>query len=655
MDLLKTRWFILGILSIIFVSVVIFCSRQAPMIPRAVIFGNPEKTNPKISPDGKRMAYLAPHNNVLNVFVKTIGLNDDQVITQDTLRGIRIYFWAEDNEHLIYLQDAGGNENWQIFVTHPVSRETRLMTPDANVQARIIATDKKIPDHILIALNKRDPRVHDAYRLNIKTGEMVLEAENPGNVAGWVTDDQMKVRGFWGALPDGGFELRIRADEKAPWNLAGTWGPDDNLSGPLTFTKDGKSVYLLDSRNANALRLVKLNLESGQIEVIAEDPQYDVSNVVLHPDTYEIQAVEFAKDRVEWRILDSAIQADFDKIKAIETGDLFFTGRDQSDKNWVFGFTKDDGPVPFYAFDRETQKVTFLFHSRPALKKYALAKMQPISFQARDGMTIHGYLTLPAGSSGKNLPLVLNVHGGPWARDNWGYHPEAQWLANRGYACLQINFRGSTGYGKEFVNAGNREWGAKMQDDLTDAVKWAVREGIADSNKVAIYGGSYGGYAALAGAAFTPELYTCAISVVGPSNIVTLIQSIPPYWSTLRKMFDVRVGNIDAEAEFLKSRSPLFFADRIQIPMLIAQGANDPRVKQAESEQIVRALRANNHPVQYLLFPDEGHGFARPENRIKFYAAAEKFLADYLGGRYEPYAGELPFVTSLDENPAPTN
>ena len=334
-------------------------------------------------------------------------------------------------------------------------------------------------------------------------------------------------------------------------------------------------------------------------------------------------------------MLDESIKVDFENIRAINPGDFAITSRDDTDTTWVVSFTVDNGPVPFYTYDRQSRAVTFLFSSRPSLSNYSLANMEPITFTSRDGLAIHGYLTLPVGKEKSNLPLILNVHGGPWVRDGWGYNPEAQWFANRGYACLQVNYRGSTGYGKDFLNAGNKEWGGKMHDDLVDAVYWAIEQGIADPKKVAIYGGSYGGYAALAGATFTPDLFCCAVDIVGPSNLITLIQTIPAYWTPLVKVFHLRVGNPDTEEDFLKSRSPLFKVDQIKIPILIAQGANDPRVKQAESEQIVEAMKSKGIEYEYMLFPDEGHGFAKPENRLRFYAAAEKFLAKHLGGRFE--------------------
>lgn len=609
---------------------------NVPLIPREVLFGNPDKASASISPDGKRMAYLAPVNGVLNVWVGNVGQENYQPVTQDTDRGIRFYFWASDNQHILYIQDIGGNENWRLYATNLETRETRDLTPFENVQVQILEHDKNFPNELLLGLNKEDPRVHDVYHLDLTSGDLKLVAKNPGNIASWVIDRRFKVRGALEATPEGGYNLLLRDSEESPWKQILAWNADDALtSGPVGFTQDGKGLYLQDSRDVNAGRLLKMNLLNEDVIVVAEDPHYDVGNVMIDPDTYEIQAVAFNRDRVEWDVLDKAVKLDFDLIGQIHEGDFFITSRDDADKIWVVAFTVDNGPVPYYAYDREAQKATFLFDNKPELNNYTLAHMKPVTFQARDGLTVHGYLTLPEGMQHNNLPLVLDVHGGPWARDGWGYNPEAQWFANRGYACLQVNYRGSTGYGKDFLNAGNREWGRNMHNDLIDGVNWAIQQGIADPKKVAIYGGSYGGYAALVGATFTPDVFCCAVDIVGPSSLITLIKTIPPYWSTFLATFHQRVGNPDTEEEFLKSRSPLFKVDQIQIPMLIAQGANDPRVKQAEAEQVVEAMKSKGIDYEYMLFPDEGHGFAKPENRIKFYTAAERFLAQHLGGRNE--------------------
>jgi dipeptidyl aminopeptidase/acylaminoacyl peptidase len=609
---------------------------QIALIPRNVLFGNPVKTSPRISPDGETMAYLAPVNDVLNVWVGKVGSDTYQPVTQDTNRGVRFYTWAADNKHILYIQDIGGNENWRLYATNIDTKETRDLTPFEDVQVQILAHDKHFPQDLLIAMNKENPQVHDVYHIDLPSGKMTLLAKNPGDIADWVIDTQLKVRGGLAAKPDGGHDLLIRDDEQSEWRTILTWEADDALtSGPIGFTLDGKGLYLQDSRNVNAGRLIKLDLVNGEVTVIAEDPQYDVGSVMTHPDTYEIQAVAFDKDRVAWTVLDESIKPDFDRIRAIHPGDFSIVSRDDNDNTWIIAFTTDNGPVPFYAYNRQTQTTQFLFDNQPELNKYTLANVKPIEFTARDGLTIHGYLTLPVSEQQTNLPMVLNVHGGPWVRDTWGYDPQTQWFANRGYVSLQVNYRGSAGYGKEFLNAGDREWGRNMHNDLVDAVNWVVQQGIADPKRIAIYGGSYGGYASLVGATFTPDLFCCAVDIVGPSNLITLIKTIPPYWSTFLASFHRRVGNPDTEEEFLKSRSPLFKVDQIKIPILIAQGANDPRVKQSESEQIVEAMKSKGIAYEYMLFPDEGHGFAKPENRLKFYAAAEKFLAKHLGGRYE--------------------
>ncbi|MGH9036870.1 MAG: alpha/beta hydrolase family protein, partial [Acidimicrobiia bacterium] len=374
---------------------------------------------------------------------------------------------------------------------------------------------------------------------------------------------------------------------------------------------------------------------SGTTEVLAEDPRYDVGGLLLHPDTKAVQMVSFTRARTEHVVLDPDIQADVDGIAAIQPGDWTLVGRDHADETWLVAFSVDDGPVAYWAWDRRRREATFMFHHQPALSDYQLSAMEPFSFTARDGLEIHGYLSFPVGVEREGLPTVINVHGGPWARDGWGCHPEAQWLANRGYLCVQVNYRGSTGYGKDFVNAGNKEWAGKMHDDLIDAVEFVVGKGWADREWVAILGGSYGGYAALVGATFTPDVFRCAVDVVGPSSLKTLIESIPPYWAPMVAQFHERVGNPETEEDFLWSRSPLSKVDAIKIPILVAQGANDPRVKQAEAEQIVAAMKEKGIDHQYLLFPDEGHGFAKPENRLRYYSEAEKFLAKHLGGRFE--------------------
>ena len=426
-------------------------------------------------------------------------------------------------------------------------------------------------------------------------------------------------------------------------------GPEEILNF-LDFTLDGASAYLISSVGNDTARVIQKNIATGAETVIAVSPEVDAGSVLIHPRKHVVQAVAFAPGRETWTVVDPTVKGDFDAITKLSDGDFHVIGRDSKDAAWLVAFTTDRGPIRYYAWDRASKKGTFLFVHQPKLEGLALAEMKPVVIKSRDGLNLNSYLTLPVGVPAKNLPMVLFVHGGPWGRDTWGYNSSAQWLANRGYACLQVNFRASTGYGKKFLNAGNKQWGLKMHDDLLDAVDWAVKQGYADPKRVAIMGGSYGGYAALAAVTFTPEKFACSVDIVGPSNLKTLIGSILPYWKPMRATFDVRMGNVDdpKDAELVKNASPLFKADKIVRPLLIGQGANDPRVNQKESEQIVEAIEKNKGKVTYVLYPDEGHGFARPENRIDFNARAEHFLADCLGGRFEPMAGEkIPGSTAV--------
>jgi dipeptidyl aminopeptidase/acylaminoacyl peptidase len=609
-----------------------------PLIPRQVLFGNPVKASPQIAPDGQRLAYLAPDaHDVLQVWVQTLGKDDARQVTRDKKRGIRIHFWAYAPDTLLYLQDADGDEDWHIYSVHLHSGVVRDLTPFQGVRANVVALDRNFPNELLVSLNLLDRRVHDVYRIDLTTGAVVLDTKNPGDVVGWEVDPKFRIRGAQAATADGGTEIRYRADDKSPWQTAVRWGPDDADGRIIGFTADGRSLWMISSAGRDTLSLVKRDLASGKEELIASDPGADAGGIIFNPLTHEVQAVAFNRERVRWQVLDPAIAEDLKVLEKGAAGEPAVVSRDHSLTRWVVAYSADTQPANYYLYDRATRQLSHLFAAQPALAQYTLAPMKPVTIQSRDGLELVCYLTLPVGIEAQKLPLVLVVHGGPWARDSWGYNAQVQWLANRGYAVLQVNYRGSTGFGKKFLHAGDRQWAAQMHDDLIDAVRWAIREGIADPKRVAIYGGSYGGYAALVGATFTPDVFCCAVDIVGPSNLVTLLKSIPPYWEPMKKMFAVRVGDVETEEEFLKSRSPLFKADQIRIPLLIAQGANDPRVKQAESEQIVEAVRKAGKPVEYLLFADEGHGFARPENRIKFYTAAEAFLAKHLGGgRVEP-------------------
>jgi len=593
-------------------------------VPRELLFGNPEKASPKISPNGKLWAYLAPDEGVLNVWVGPEG-RDARPLTADRSRGVRVFLWAEDERSILYLQDANGDENWHLYQTDLESGVTRDLTPFPGVQAQIVATEPRFPHEILVALNDRDPKLHDVWRISLQDGSRTLEATNPGDAIGWLCDHDFKIALHKAMTPDGGTVLRLR--DGAGWKDFLSCGPDDQL-GAHGFSPDG-GLYIESSIDRDTTALLEYPLTGGAPKVLAEHPESDLGGVLLHPRRYHAEAASFEVDRVQWKVLDPSLKSDFYAMAALK-GDVTVVSRNDADTVWYLLVNRPDRSPAFLRWNRVGRVAAPLFSTRPRLAPYTLAPMEPVAYDARDGLTVRGYLSTPAGRDAKNLPLVLVVHGGPWVRDRWGFQPEAQWLTSLGYAALQLNYRGSSGLGKRHLHAGDREWGAKMQDDLTDGVKWAIAQGIADPARVAIYGGSYGGYAALAGAAFTPGVYRCAIDVVGPSNLITLIKSIPPYWEPMKRVFDLRVGSVEKEEEFLKSRSPLFHVDKIDIPLMIAQGAHDPRVKQAESEQIVAALRAKGKPVEYLLYPDEGHGFAKPANRLDFYAKAEAFLAKHL-------------------------
>ncbi|MDX1962567.1 MAG: S9 family peptidase [Pirellulales bacterium] len=614
------------------------------LIPRAVLFGNPDKAAARISPDGKRLSFLAPVDNVLNIWVGPIDDPDAaKPVTQDKKRGIRSYFWAFTNEHLLYTQDADGNEDWNVYVVDLKTGKTTNLTPIKGVRAEIQEVSYKFPNEILIGLNQRDPQYHDLYRLNILTGEKTLIQENP-DFAGFLTDEDYRVRFASKLTPDGG-SLLFEPDGQGGWKDFMKVGMEDVMTtSPAGFDKTGKIMYLIDSRGRDTGALKTVDLKTGKETLVAEDPRCDTGGIMAHPTENTIQGVSFTYDRTIWKFFDKAVEADFAVLRKVANGEITVSSRTLDDKVWIVAFLMDNGPVRYYVYDRATQTARFLFTNRKALEGLPLQPMQSHVIKSRDGLSLVSYLTLPPGSDAdqdgipdKPVPMILNVHGGPWARDGWGFDPEHQLLANRGYAVLSVNFRGSTGFGKGFGNAGNKEWAAKMHDDLLDAVDWAVERKVADQDKVCIMGGSYGGYATLVGLTFTPEKFACGVDIVGPSNIVTLLNTIPPYWASGLQMFKDRVGDhtTDEGKKFLESRSPLNFVERIKRPLLIAQGANDPRVKQSEADQIVNAMTKKHIPVTYVLFPDEGHGFARPNNSLAFNAVTEAFLAVHLGGRFE--------------------
>jgi dipeptidyl aminopeptidase/acylaminoacyl peptidase len=630
-------------------------AQPTPLIPRAILFGNPDRASTQISHDGKQIAYLSAVNGVLNVWVGPASdPGQAKAVTNDAKRGIRQYFWAYTNQHIVYLQDTGGDENWHVYSVDLASGKTADLTPMQGVAAQIEDVSEQFPDEIIVGLNDRNPQYHDAYRINIKSGEKKLILKND-EWAGFVFDNGYVPRMAMKQTADGGTEWHKFIDGGKTEKLD-TISMEDALStGYQGLDKPGTTIYLADSRGRDTAALFSIDAKSGAKTLIAEHPKSDVGGTIRDPKTGRVQAVEFSYGRSEWKVIDKAIAADVDYLKTVADGEFAVQSRTQDDKTWIVTYMLDNGPVKNFRYDRDPAsgkagKATFLYSNTKALEDQKLAKMHPVYIKSRDGFELVSFLSLPpwtdADANGKPdspLPMVLLVHGGPWAADDWGYDREAQFLSNRGYAVLQVNYRGSTGFGKKFLNASNHEWAGKMHDDLVDAVKWAVDQKIAKKDKVAIMGGSYGGYATLVGLTFTPDVFACGVDIVGPSNLNTLLSTIPPYWAPLINMMTTRVGDFrtDDGKKFLDTRSPLTHVDKIQRPLLIGQGANDPRVKQAEADQIVRAMQDKKIPVTYVLFPDEGHGFARPENNMAFFCVTEAFLAQHLGGRYEPITTEI--------------
>jgi len=617
---------------------------DVPLIPRELLFGNPDRTGVLLSPDGDKVSYLAPVDGVLNVWV---GPADDwasaKPVTRETVRGIRIYDWAYTSDHILYSQDKDGDENWHVYCASVASGEIVDLTPYESVHAYVAHASHKAPSEILIGLNDRDPRLHDIHRVNIETGESTLVFQNE-SYASIVTDDDFAARLGVAFNERGGMDIVELADGEARPLME--IGPEDALTtGIEGFSASGDRLYYVDSRGRNTAALMAMDLGERETTLIAEDERVDILSIITHPTEKHPQAYGTTYLRHEWHVLDPAVQADLDYLGTVAEGELHILDRTLDDTRWLVSYVVDNDSTRYFRYDRQAGRAEFLFVGRDDLVGQPLARMHPVVIRSRDGLDLISYLTLPVsadpqstGRPAEPVPMVLWVHGGPWGRDTWGLDPVHQWLANRGYAVLSVNFRASTGFGKAFVNAGNREWAAAAHDDLIDAVDWAVAEGIADRDRVAIGGGSYGGYATLVGVTFTPEVFACGVDIVGPSNLVTLLENLPDYWLPMLPVMTDRVGDTSTEEgrAFLLERSPLTHVDRICRPLLIGQGANDPRVKQQESDQIVAAMEEKGIPVAYVLYADEGHGFARPENRISFFAVMEAFLAEHLGGRYEP-------------------
>ncbi len=624
-------------------------AQQPPLVDRELFFGDPQISGAQISPDGRVISFRRPYKGVLNIWVKGVAdpFEAAKPMTADTTRPVFGYFWSRDSRYLLYVQDKGGNENSHIYAVDPTAAPeaatgvppARDLTPYGAIQARIDAVPRKTPGTMVVSLNDRDPQYHDVYRLDIASGLRTLVLANKDSMAGFFFDPDGNVRMGVRIGPDGGTQI-FRLDGGAATQVYSC--NNEESCGPVHMHQDGKRAYMLTNKGApDLIQLILFDPETQKEELVESDPekQVDLGGVEFSSVTGEILATVYVGDRQRIYPKTPAFAKDLETLRTkLPEGELGLGSQTADEQQWIVWVSRDVDPGSAYLYDRQRGNVTLLYRSRPNLPSEHLAVSKAIRYTARDGLSIPAYLTLPRGVPATNLPTVILPHGGPWARDQWGYDPYAQFLANRGYAVLQPNFRGSTGYGKRFLNLGNKEWGiGTMQHDISDGVQYLIKQGVAHPARVGIFGGSYGGYATLAGLAFTPALYAAGVSYVGPSNLLTLLKSIPPYWAPIRKIFDVRLGNPDdpADLELLTRMSPLNSADKIKAPLLVIQGANDPRVNKAESEQIVVSLRDRGRPVEYMLAPDEGHGFAGRENRLAVAVAMEKFFAAHIGGRHQ--------------------
>ncbi|NIR48670.1 prolyl oligopeptidase family serine peptidase [candidate division KSB1 bacterium] len=625
-----------------------------PLINRELFFGDPEISSSQLSPDGKFISFIKPYQDVRNIWVKGIDEPFDAAkpVTADD-RPVPGYFWSRDGRYILYVQDKGGNENFHVYAVNPADEpkadtgvpSARDLTPLEDVRAIIYAVPENRPNEIIVGLNDRDPTYHDVYRIDITTGERELLIKNTEQIGFFFYDLEGNVRLAYRQLPDGGAEiLRVDGDDLVQVYTT----TFEESAFPIRYHKDGQRVYMSTNKgdDVNLSRLVLFNPETGQEEFVESDPegQVDFGSAIFDNQTDELIATVYVGDRVRIYPKTEQVEKDLEILRSkLPEGELNLQSSTEDMRHHLVSVSRDVDPGSVYLYDRKTEEVELLYRSRPKLPSEHLATMKAIRYKVRDGLEIPAYLTLPKGVEPTSLPTVIHPHGGPWSRDSWGYDSYAQFLANRGYAVLQPNFRGSAGYGKEFLNAGNKEWGfGAMQHDITDGVKYLIQQGIADPDRIGIFGGSYGGYATLAGVTFTPDLYAAAVPYVAPSNLITLIESFPPYWGPFIKIWHKRVGDPEDEEDRadLIARSPLFKAEEIETPMLVVHGLNDPRVKKTESDQLVVALRERGLPVEYVVAPDEGHGFRAPENRLALAAAMERFLAKHLGGRYQEEMSE---------------
>jgi len=630
---------------------------EFPLIPREALFGNPTKAGGQLSLDGQWLGWMAPHEGVMNVWAApTSDAGNAKLMTHSTDRPIPAFFFTPDSKGVLYVQDKAGDENFLLYQVDLASGEERCLTDFENTRVRVQGISRKFRDRILVGLNNRDTRHHDVHMLNLETGELTMVMQNDEGYVGYLADENLELRLAVKQNAEGGSDMFPIEGGKIADTPSEVTGLDDSLTTHVAgFTSDGKTLYWYDSRGRNTAALLAQDMATGEKTLLAEDAKADIGGTMRNPVTHAVEAYAVNYLKREWTALEPGVASSLEWLRGQLAGEFFVQSRSEADDKWIIGNDPLVAPARAYLYDRPSRTLTELYVTRPELEGAPLQPMHALEIKARDGLTLVSYLTLPPGSDPNEtgvpsapVPMVLFVHGGPWARDVYSYNSVHQWFANRGYAVLSVNFRGSTGFGKAFINASNLQWGATMHDDLIDAVDWAVSAGVAERDKVAIMGGSYGGYATLAGLTFTPEVFACGVDIVGPSNLETLLETIPPYWEPMVKQFHERMGNPNTPEglQLLRDRSPLHSANKIVRPLLIGQGANDPRVKQSESDQIVDAMKAQGIPVTYVLFPDEGHGFAKPTNRIAFNAVTENFLATVLGGRAEPMSGEIEASTA---------
>ena len=604
--------------------------KTAPLIPMEDFFRNPEKSSFKISPNGNHIAYMKPWKTRMNVYVLDIKTNNETRLTSSEERGIYGFAWLTD-ERIGYIKDDGGDENMHFYAVNIDGSNERDLTPFENVQARIIDDLEDDPNHIMIGLNKRNPQIHDPYRVNVNDGKMEMIAENPGNISEWMTDHNGKLRV---AITSDGVNTSLLYRDSESDNFKPILTTDFKVSvSPLFFTFDNKNLYVVSNRGRDKAAIFEFNIDKAKEgELIFEHDQVDVSGLMYSKKRKVLTGVSYTVKKSDIVFFDDWREDIQQKLESQLPGyEVGITSFSKDETKAIVVTYSDRCRGTYYYYDVIKNKLTDLGKISPWLNEDHMAEMKPIEYRSRDGLTIHGYLTLPKGSDGKNLPVVVNPHGGPWARDSWEYRSEIQFLANRGFAVFQMNFRGSTGYGREFWEISFKEWGKSMQDDITDGVNWLIDEGIADPDRIAIYGVSYGGYATLAGLTFTPDLYACGVDYVGVSSLFTFMVDMPPYWELYRNMFYEMVGHPEKDKDLLASSSPLLHIDKIKVPLFIAQGANDPRVKKSESDQIVEALKSVGIEVPYMVKDNEGHGFYNQENQFDFYREMEKFLQKHIG------------------------